>query len=156
MRHRSLSMGFIAAGLIAGITAAQAANETWVSGTGSDTGTCPRTAPCRTFAFAHDQTNNNGAINVLSSGNFGPLIITKPISIVADGVEAVINTALNGAAINVQAGANAIISLRGLTIDMRGTDNFAIRFVSGAALQSAGLRYPQIQERNLFYSFRHQ
>ena len=28
MRHRSLSMGFIAAGLIAGITAAQAANET--------------------------------------------------------------------------------------------------------------------------------
>jgi hypothetical protein len=34
----------------------------------------------------------------------------------------------------VQAVANAIISLRGLTIDMRGTDNFAIRFVSGAAL----------------------
>ena len=34
----------------------------------------------------------------------------------------------------MQAGANAIISLRGLTIDMRGTDNFAIRFVSGAAL----------------------
>jgi hypothetical protein len=30
------------------------------------------------FQFAHDRTNNNGAINVLSSGNFGPLIITKP------------------------------------------------------------------------------
>ena len=45
------------------------------------------------FTFAHGQTNNNGAINVLSSGNFGPLTITKSISIVADGVEAVINTA---------------------------------------------------------------
>ena len=38
--------------------------------------------------------NNNGAINVLTSGNFGPLTITKPISIVADGVEATIGALL--------------------------------------------------------------
>ena len=86
------------------------------------------------LAFAQTQTNNNGSINVLSSGNFGPVTITKPISIVADGVEAVINTAAGGAGIIVQAGANAIVSLRGLTIDMRGTDNDGISFVSGAAL----------------------
>ena len=94
MRHHAISIRVfaVACGLLASASIAQAANETWVSGTGTDAGNCPRTAPCRTFQFAHDQTNNNGAINVLTSGNFGPLTITKPISIVADGVEAVINT----------------------------------------------------------------
>ena len=134
MRHHSFSTAIFAAGLLTGATAAQAANESWVSGTGTDAGTCPRTAPCRTFQFAHDQTNNNGAINVLASGNFGPLTISKPISIVAQGAEAVINTAANGAAITVQAGGGANVSLRGLTIDMRGTGNKGINFLSGAAL----------------------
>jgi len=136
MRHDSLSIGIIAiaCGLSINAGTALAANETWVSGTGTDAGNCPRTAPCRTFQFAHDQTNNNGAINVLSSGNFGPVTITKPISIVAEGVEVVINTGAGGAAIIVQAGGGAIVSLRGLTIDLRGSANDGISFVSGAAL----------------------
>ena len=118
----------VACGLLTSASVAQAANETWVSGTGTDAGNCPRTAPCRTFQFAHDQTSNHGAINVLTSGNFGPLIITKPISIVAEGVEAVINTGAGGpgtnnAGIIVQAGGGAVVSLRGLTVDMRGTSN---------------------------------
>ena len=120
--------------LLLGAGSAQAAIATWVSGTGSDAGNCQITAPCRTFAFAHDQTNNNGAINVLSSGNFGPLTITKPISIVSDGVEAIINTGADGAGIKIQADANAVVSLRGLTIDLRGTDNQGVSFVSAAAL----------------------
>jgi hypothetical protein len=136
MRHYSMpiSVAAVACGLLAGATAVQAGTETWVSATGHDAGTCPITAPCRTFAFAHSQTANNGAINVLTSGNYGPLTITKPISIVADGVEAVINTAAGGAAIVVQAGAAAIISLRGLTIDLRGTANDGILFSSGGVL----------------------
>ena len=135
MRHHSSRGIFaIAFGLLAVATTAQAGNESWVSATGTNTGTCPITAPCRTFQFAHDQTNNNGAINVLTSGNYGPLTISKPISIVADGVEAVINSGANGAGIIVQAGANAIVSLRGLSIDLRGTANTGINFVSGAAL----------------------
>ena len=139
MRHFSLPSGIFAivCTLLTGVTTAQAAIATWVSGTGTDAGNCQITAPCRTFAFAHEQTNNNGAINVLSSGNFGPLTITKPISIVADGVEAVINSgtgSINPAGIIVQAGGGAVISLRGLTIDLRGTDNRGISFVSGAAL----------------------
>ncbi len=136
MRHHSLPIGIfaIACGL-ANASIAQAAIETWVSGIGSDAGNCPITAPCRTFAYAHSQTNANGAINVLSSGNFGPLTITKPISIVADGVEAVINTGAGGAAIIVQAGGGAVISLRGLTIDLRGSStDVGISFTSGAAL----------------------
>jgi hypothetical protein len=137
MRQHALPIG-IAMSLLTGVTTAQAAIETWVSGTGADAGNCAITAPCRTFAFAHNQTNGGGAINVLSSGNFGPLTITKPISIVAQGAEALINTAADGAGIIVQAGSAAIISLRGLTIDLRGTANTGISFVSGAALHVQG------------------
>ncbi len=138
MRHQAPLIGVFAAacGLLVNAGVAQAAAETWVSATGSDAGTCPRTAPCRTFAFAHSQTNNNGAINVLNSSNFGPLIISKPISIVADGVEAVINTAHGACScgIHINAPETAIVSLRGLTIDMCGTDNSGIAFSTGAAL----------------------
>ncbi len=133
----------ICCGFLTNGSNALAANETWVSGTGTDAGNCPITAPCRTFAFAHTQTSNNGAINVLTSGNFGPLTITKPISIVADGVEALINTGAGGAGVIVQAGANAVVSLRGLIIDMRGTSHNGIRFLTGAALHVPRLRHPQ-------------
>ena len=115
------------------VSIAQARPDTWVSGSGADTGTCVITAPCRTFAYAHSQTNNNGSINVLSSGHFGPLTITKSISIVAQGVEAAIISGAGGAGIIVQAGAG-IVSLRGLTIDLRGGANHGISFVSGGAL----------------------
>ena len=129
-----ISVAAIAWGLLAGATAVQAGSDTWVSATGSNAGTCPITAPCRTFAFAHGQTTANGAINVLTSGNYGPLTITKAISIVADGVEAVINTGNNGGAIIVSAPATAVVSLRGLTIDLRATANDGILFSSGGTL----------------------
>jgi len=136
MRHRSLPIGIlaIACGLLANAAPARAAAQTWVSGTGINAGNCPITAPCRTFRFAYGRTDAGGVINVLSAGSFGPLTIAKPISIVADGVEALIGTAKNGAAIEIQAGADDIVSLRGLTIDLRGTDNYGINFLSGAAL----------------------
>jgi hypothetical protein len=136
MRHNSWSIGVfaIACGLLAHATAAQAVPATWVSGTGADTGTCPISAPCRTFLYAHSQTTANGTINVLSSGNFGPAHITKPISIVAEGVEALIDTPNNGTGLHIQVPNTGIVSLRGLTIDMRGTPNSGIFFSSGAAL----------------------
>ena len=136
MRRHSLSIGIFATacGLLAHAAPAWAAAETWVSGTGTDTGACPVTAPCRTFAYAQTKTNNGGTLSVLSSGNFGPVIINKSISIVAQGAEALINTAVGGAAIRIQPAADRIVSLRGLTIDLQGTNNNGISFVSGAAL----------------------
>jgi hypothetical protein len=137
MRHRSWPVGIlaIACGVLANAVPAWAAPATWVSGTGSNAGTCPITAPCRSFQFAYGQTTPGGTINVLSPGNFGALTITKPISIVADGVEgAILGAGGTGAAIIIQAGADDIVSLRGLTIDLRGTANIGISFLSGAAL----------------------
>jgi len=138
MRRYSSPIGIaaIACGLLAHAAPARAASPvTWVSGTGTNAGSCPITAPCKTFQYAHNQTSINGSINVLSSGSFGPVKITKPISIVADGVEAaIVAGGAIGAGVRIEAGAGAIVSLRGLTIDLRGTDNRGIYFVSGAAL----------------------
>jgi hypothetical protein len=137
MRHHSWPIGIlaIACGLLANAAPARAAAATWVSGTGSNAGSCPITAPCKTFQFAYGQTNNGGVINVLSAGSFGPLTIAKSISIVADGVEAaILGGGSIGAGIEIQAGAGDIVSLRGLTIDLRGTGDPGISFVSGAAL----------------------
>jgi hypothetical protein len=137
VRHQSLPLGIfaIACGLLTHATAAHAtATETWVSGTGTNSGACTITAPCRTFAFAHNLTAAGGTIHVLTSGSFGPLTITKTISIVADGVDAMIETAAGGAAIIVQVAGTGVVSLHGLTIDERGTANDGISFVSGGAL----------------------
>jgi hypothetical protein len=136
MRQYSSPIGIfaIACGLLASIATAKARPDTWVSPDGSNSGDCASTAPCRTFAYAYTQTSGNGSINVVSSGSYGPLTISKAISIVADGVEAAIISGANGAAITVQAPPTAIVSLRGLTIDMRGGPNNGISFDSGAAL----------------------
>ena len=140
MRRLSLPVSILAIGwgLMASAATAQAAQETWVAGTGSDAGNCPITAPCSTFAYAHTQTNPGGSINVLSAGSFGPVTITQPISIIAEGVEAVINTGTGGgaggagAAITVNGPSGIVVSLRGLTIDLTGSNG--INFVSGRAL----------------------
>ena len=136
MHSRPLPVAILAilVGLLAHVGAAWAVPATWVAGTGSDAGACPITAPCRTFQFAHGRTNAGGVINVLSAGSFGPLTIAKSISIAADGVEAAIFGASSGAAIKIQAGAADIVSLRGLTIDLQGSGNIGISFLSGAAL----------------------
>jgi hypothetical protein len=55
---------------LSGSLAFGASNRTWVSGTGTDSGTCPRTAACATFAYALGQTNAGGEIDVLDPGDW--------------------------------------------------------------------------------------
>jgi hypothetical protein len=73
------------------------ATRTWVSGTGSDANPCSRTLPCRTFAAAIGQTMVGGEINCIDSGGFGPLTISKSITIDCHDVFAsIINAGANG------------------------------------------------------------
>jgi hypothetical protein len=90
-------------------------NGTWVSGKGTDRGGCPVTAPCRTFAFALTQTAAGGEIDVLDPADYGPVTITKSISIVNDGVGVAAIRASSGNAITINAGAGDSVHLRGLT-----------------------------------------
>jgi hypothetical protein len=101
---------------------AQAGNaiSAWVSGYGQDVSGCgPQTTPCRTFQYAHDNVlgPNGGDILVRDSGSFGPLTITKSVSVINDGVGTAGTGAPSGQiAVSINApGANVV--LRGLSVD---------------------------------------
>ncbi len=106
---------------------------TWVSPAGNDAGTCPITAPCKTFQYAANNTRAGGAINVLKSGEFGPVNIAQSLSIIAVGAEGAIRSVAGGAAITINA-AGAEVFLRGIKVDLSGTPHNAIQYSAGAAL----------------------
>jgi len=105
--------------------------ETWMSGTGSDSNQCTRMAPCATFKQALSQTAAGGQINVVDAGDFLPVIIDKSIRIANDtsGTAAIsflpfcINTCTGTAFIVIAAGPSDVVTLRGLTINS--TENFS-------------------------------
>jgi hypothetical protein len=123
----------IAAALLAcGLSAAPAqagANRTWVSGTGTDSGTCALTAPCKTFAFAITVTNAGGEIDVLSPGGYGMVTINHAISIINDGVGVAAIGTPTGNGITITAGLTDSVHLRGLTISglNTGTNGILLR-----------------------------
>ncbi len=135
MNKVRLTLGVLAF-LLCGLTAMNAdaqATRTWVSGVGDDANPCSRTAPCKTFAGAISKTAAGGEINALDSGGFGGVTITKSISIEAIGtIAGVLVSGTN--AIIVNAGANDVVVLRGLTIEGLGTGLDGIRFLAGGAL----------------------
>jgi hypothetical protein len=125
---------FAGALLAFGLSAAPAQagpNRTWVSGKGTDSGTCALTAPCRTFAFAIGQTNAGGEIDVLDPAGYGTVTINEAISIVNDGVgTASITAGSGGNAITINAGASDV-HLRGLTIEGLDTGTNGIFYSGG-------------------------
>ena len=87
----------------------------FVSVSGDDGTTCGPVWPCRTFAQALTVVTRGGEVVVLSSGDYEPFSITKPVSVVsAPGVHAVI-TATSGDAITVET--LGAVALRGLTLN---------------------------------------
>jgi parallel beta helix pectate lyase-like protein len=119
--------------LMVGMSVADAAPRTFVSGTGSDAGTCTRAAPCLTFSYAHSQTDAGGEINCVDAGNFDSVSITKSITIDCGGTVGGINPVAGGGGIAVT-GASIVVRLRNLTINGMGGGTVGIRFNNGAAL----------------------
>jgi hypothetical protein len=101
------------------------ADRTYVSGVGDDVNPCSRTAPCRTFAGAISKTKAGGEINALDAAGYGTVTISKSLTIDATGTFGGINAAnVNGIIIDmtqVKDMANAIVRLRGLSINGLGT-----------------------------------
>jgi hypothetical protein len=110
--------------------------QTWVSALGSDSNDCSRAAPCLTFAAALAQTSAGGEIDVLDPGDFGPVTITKAVSIYNDAMgDAGVTTAPGTSGIIISAGANDVIHLRGLIFDgATASGTSGIVFNSGADL----------------------
>ncbi|AKF86681.1 hypothetical protein MFUL124B02_31270 [Myxococcus fulvus 124B02] len=130
------------AALCAGSPSLAQATRTWVSGEGDDANPCSRTAPCKTFASAISKTAAGGAIDVLDPGNFGPVTLTKSITI--DGGVGGKVLALGNAGIHVNAGPQDVVVLRRLALSGSGTTpgTTGIVFTSGRALH---VEHSQIQ-----------
>ena len=110
-------------------TPAQAAPRTWVSGTGTDAGTCTRAAPCATYAFAIGVTDTGGEINCLDPGSFGTLTITKSISIVCDYTEGGVLVPSLGDGFFINAPAGSIITLKGQDIECAGNAGAGVTII---------------------------
>ncbi|MEA2886237.1 MAG: hypothetical protein QOD11_597 [Bradyrhizobium sp.] len=133
MRKLVLSLTVLGTVLISVLHAApaQAQNQkTWVASNGIDNVTCgARLTPCLTFQFAHNHTNPGGEIGVVDSGDYGKVIISKSISIVAEGAQAsILAPAAQDNGVLITAGPTDIVHLRGLTIDGGGTGAYGIAF----------------------------
>jgi nitrous oxidase accessory protein NosD len=69
--------------LSAGSAFAQGVVHVFVSSNGTDTGACTRNAPCRNFAYAVTQVADGGEVVALDTAGYGPVLITKTMSIYA-------------------------------------------------------------------------
>jgi hypothetical protein len=127
-------------------TAKAAGSIAWVSSAGLNSRSCGAiTSPCQTLQHAHDvAVLANGVIAIRDSGVFGPVTITKAVSIVNDGAGTamIANTAAGGTAVTVKAGGGDKVVLRGLSIHGGGTGQTGVAFISGASLsiEKCGVR----------------
>lgn len=118
MKSLRVVISLITIFLLASSAAYGAANRTWVSHTGKDSNACTVTSPCLTFAGAYAKTNAGGEIDALDAGDFGPLNITKAITI--DGGNSQLATVFQQTSawygIYIDAGVADTVTLRNLSI----------------------------------------
>ena len=81
-RSRTLVYTLVALSLAS--TPALAAQRAFVASTGSDANPCTPTAPCRGFQAAHDVVDAGGEIVALDAAGYGPVTITKSVSIIGN------------------------------------------------------------------------
>jgi len=133
MNSRKWQIALALCTLVASLSVS-AAQRTFVSGSGVDTNPCTLTLPCRSFATAIGQTAPSGEVIVLDSAGYGPVAITKSVSIIAPaGVYGGISvSAPNGTGIDIN-GSNITVVLRGLSIVGQGGET-GVQFGQGARL----------------------
>ena len=102
----------------------------------NDPNPCTVTSPCLTFAAALTNTTAGGEIDVLTPGDYGPVTITKAISIYDDGAGTAGALTTSGTSgITINAGANDAVNLRGLSFNgLTASGASGVNFISGARL----------------------
>jgi len=97
---------------------ANARARVFVASYGNDANPCTFGSPCKTFQHAHDVVDAGGDVTAIDSAGFGPINITKSVSITSPaGVEAGIVSTSGGNGITINAGPNDAVYLQGLFID---------------------------------------
>jgi Right handed beta helix region len=123
--------------LIALASSAQAQQRVFVSAHGLDTNPCTVTQPCRTFQQAHNTAVDNGEIDVIDPAGYGPVTISKGISIQAHGFGGITSTASCNtcAAITVAVNTGDPVTLNGLLLDGAGVGGEGILVTSDTSVQ---------------------
>ena len=130
--------GLLALSLICPLLAAPAQAQrarVFVASFGSDSNPCSFTQPCRTFQVAVGAVLPGGEVTAIDSAGFGAIIINKAVTISSPlGVEASIAATAGGTSIQISAGPNDTVNLRGLTLEGAATGQTGVVFGSGGAL----------------------
>lgn len=143
MKSLRLPLSFIAAYALTTAIAAQAsavplAIRTWVSGVGSDSNPCTRTAPCLTWEGAIAKTMVGGEIDALDPGDFGPLAIYQAVTIDGGGGQVASMYLGSSALFFMNASSTSVVTIRNLRIQgaagSGNTGTYGIIFGGGAAL----------------------
>jgi hypothetical protein len=132
--RKSLLLALFTVSLVCSLHATPAqAQRVFVGAAGSDSNPCTFASPCRSFQHAHDVTSANGEIDVLDPAGYGPITITKGISIQGHGFSGV-SVPDSSIGITITASSADAVHLNGLLIEgsLIGLDG--IVFNSGASL----------------------
>jgi hypothetical protein len=115
MTHAPFSLA-VALLAIVGLNEASAQpTQVFVAAQGSDSNPCTLAQPCLTFQHAHDTVAPYGEIDALNTADYGPIYITKSLSIIGFGMASV-QTPNQGVAITIDAGEGSVF-LSGLNIN---------------------------------------
>jgi len=122
-----------------GTAPANARARVFVASYGNDSNPCTFGSPCKTFQQAVNAVDAGGEVSAIDSAGFGSINITKAVTITSpEGVEAGIVASAGVDAIDINAGTNDAVVLRGLTLNGGGVGgNHGIVFNSGASLTVA-------------------
>lgn len=142
MNPRTLISTLVLAVSFVPVSSLQAlANRVFVSArAGSDVNTCDNiNTPCQTFAGAVLQVNAGGEVIVLDTGGYGPVTITKALTIEAPpGVLAFVHPP-SGDAITINAGASDRVILRGLVLNGGSGNGVTVTAVGTLTVQNCAV-----------------
>src|SRR5580692_7681465 len=117
-------------------------DRVFVASYGSDSNPCTFGSPCKTFQNAVDVVAAGGEVTAIDSAGFGPLTITKAVTITSpDGVEAGIVPNPGSDAVYINTSGD--VALRGLTIEGNdsGTDGIGLNNAGSLAIVNCSIRH---------------
>jgi hypothetical protein len=117
MRHLELRLPALALAALAmsQVALATGNNRSWVSTAGADNNACNLAFPCKTLQAALNATNGGGEVDVLNPGEYGPVNITRSVTI-DGGNLAYIQGPAGAGTVSVAAGASDVVVIRNLSI----------------------------------------
>lgn len=139
MRKLSFALAAVAFLILTAGPTSAAFTRTYVSNSGDDANDCSLATPCRFFSGALPKTNIGGEIVALSDGEYGSILITKSVTLMAaPGVHAALGRNVNEDVVTVNIRAGGTVVLRNLYISRIASGGVGILVKSGATLHVEG------------------